>query len=105
MSLSHAKRLITKRTKAMIYVHLFGKQGDLKKIKKFCKDNNIYLIEDIAQTFGTSNQKYKAGTIGIVSCISFDPTKTISAPGSGGAIITNSYKIYNYIKNKISWKK
>lgn len=98
MSLESAKKFITKKTRALIYVHLFGKQGELNKIKKFCKIHKIHLIEDIAQTFAPVKDKLKAGSIGEVSCISFDPTKTISAPGSGGAILTDSKKIYNYIK-------
>ena len=98
MSLEKAKKKVSKKTKALIYVHLFGKQGNLNNIKKFCKDHKIYLIEDVAQTFGFSNLKKKAGTIGDLTCISFDPTKTISAPGSGGAILTDSNKKYNFIK-------
>ena len=98
MSLEYAEKFITKKTKALIYVHLFGKQGELDKIKKFCKVHQIHLIEDIAQTFGLAKNKVKAGSIGDVACVSFDPTKTISAPGSGGAILTDSKKIYNYIK-------
>jgi len=98
MSLNYAKKFITKKTKALIYVHLFGKKGNLEDIRKFCKINKIKLIEDIAQTFGSSKDLKKAGNIGDVACISFDPTKTISAPGSGGAILTDSKKIYNYIK-------
>ena len=98
MSIEYAKKIITKKTKALIYVHLFGQQGELKKIKNFCKVHKIYLIEDIAQTFGSSKDKLKAGSIGDIACISFDPTKTVSAPGSGGAILTDSKKTYNYIK-------
>lgn len=98
MSLNHAEKLITKKTKALIYVHLFGKQGPLEKLRKFCKINKIKLIEDIAQTFGSSKDLKKAGNIGEVACVSFDPTKTISAPGSGGAILTDSKKIFDHIK-------
>jgi dTDP-4-amino-4,6-dideoxygalactose transaminase len=98
MNLDYAKKYITKKTKAMIYVHLFGKQGELKKIKKFCNIHKIYLIEDIAQTFGSLKIKKKAGSIGDAACASFDPTKTISAPGSGGVVLTDSKKIYNRVK-------
>lgn len=98
MSFNNAKKLITKKTKALIYIHLFGKKGNLVKLKKFCKINKIKLIEDIAQTFGSSKDIKKAGNIGDVACVSFDPTKTISAPGSGGAILTDSQKIYNLVK-------
>jgi dTDP-4-amino-4,6-dideoxygalactose transaminase len=98
MNLIEAQKKITKKTKVLLYVHLFGKTGDLKYIRDFCDKNNLILIEDIAQTFSSSNHKTKAGTIGDLVCISFDPTKTISAPGSGGAVVTNSAKLYNFVK-------
>ena len=98
MNLIQAQKKITKKTKVLVYVHLFGKSGNLKEIKNFCKKNNLILIEDIAQTFSSSYNKTKAGTIGDFVCISFDPTKTVSAPGSGGAVLTNSAKAYNFIK-------
>ena len=98
MNLKEAQSKITKKTKVLIYVHLFGKSGNLKEIKNFCKKNNLILIEDIAQTFALSHNKKKAGMIGDLVCVSFDPTKTVSAPGSGGAILTNSVNAYNFIK-------
>lgn len=111
INLEEAQKKITNKTKVLVYVHLFGKTGNLIKIKKFCKENNLKLIEDIAQTFSFSKDQYKAGSIGDFSCISFDPTKTISAPGSGGAILTNNLKFYNLItkiryhgKNKKKFK-
>ena len=98
MNLKEAQNKITKKTKVLVYVHLFGKSGKLKEIKNFCKKNNLILIEDIAQTFALSDNRKKAGMIGDLVCVSFDPTKTVSAPGSGGAILTNSVKAYDFIK-------
>lgn len=97
INLEDAQKKITKKTKVLVYVHLFGKTGNLIEIKQFCKKNNLKLIEDIAQAFGFSQDQHKAGSIGDLSCISFDPTKTISAPGSGGAVLTNNRKFYDLI--------
>lgn len=98
LDLSDAKKKISGKTKALIFVHLFGKSGNLKKLQDFCKQYKIELIEDIAQALGSIYRNKKCGTIGRFGCISFDPTKTIAAPGSGGAIICNRKSDYNKIQ-------
>ena len=92
------KKRLQKKTKALIYVHLFGFVENQTELKKFCKKNKIYLIEDCAQAFGAIGKLGPAGSIGDIGCISFDPTKTLSAPGSGGMITTKSKSIYQKIK-------
>ena len=89
------KRLITKNTKAIIPVHLFGQCADMEEIMKIAKENNIYVIEDNAQAIGAefffSNGKIsKSGTIGDIGCTSFFPSKNLGCYGDGGAIFTNS---------------
>lgn len=98
LDLNDAKKKISKKTKALVFVHLFGKSGDLKKIKAFCKKYKLELIEDIAQSFGAEYKKIKVGTVGRFSCISFDPTKTIAAPGSAGAVVCKNKTDYKKIK-------
>ena len=98
LQIDNLQKLITKKTKALIYVHLFGFVENQKEIKSFCKKNKIYLIEDCAQAFGAIGKFGPVGSIGDVGCISFDPTKTLSAPGSGGMVITKSKSIYQRIK-------
>ena len=88
-------KLITKKTKAIIVVHLHGNIANMKKIKLLSK--KIPIIEDCAQSFGSSLNKKKAGTYGKVSCFSFYPTKNLSAIGDGGAIITNDKKIFSKV--------
>ena len=90
-------RAITKRTKAVMVVHLFGQPSNIIEIKKLCKNNNLSLIEDCAQSFGSKiNNKY-AGTFGNFAAFSFFPTKNLGCAGDGGMIITNSKKQMNII--------
>ena len=98
LNLNLAKEKITKKTKAMIFVHLFGNCADLYRLKKFSIDYKIPLIEDVAQAVGARFKGIKAGTIGKFGCFSFDPTKTLSAPGSGGMITTNSTRYAKFFK-------
>jgi dTDP-4-amino-4,6-dideoxygalactose transaminase len=70
------EKVITPRTKAIILVHLQGQSCDLDKIEKICKDNNIYLIEDCAQSHFSEYKGRRAGTVGIAGSFSFYPGKT-----------------------------
>ena len=91
-------RLISKKTKAIIPVHIYGQICDMNKIISISKKFKIPIIEDCAQAQGTKfNNKY-AGSFGEISCFSFYPTKNLSAVGDGGMILTNSKKIYKKIK-------
>ncbi len=88
---------ITKRTRGAIVVHMAGYPCDLKKIIKFCKQRKIKLIEDCAHALGSKVDKKHVGNFGISGCFSFYPTKQITT-GEGGALVTNSKKIYKKIK-------
>ena len=90
MDLNQIKKKFTSKTRAIIYVHLFGYQENISKLLKFIKKKNIYLIEDFAQAFGAKYKNSHAGSFGDISCTSFDPTKVLSAPGSGGMAFTNN---------------
>ena len=82
-------RLISKKTKAIIPVHIYGQICDMNKIISISKKFKIPIIEDCAQAQGTKfNNKY-AGSFGEISCFSFYPTKNLSAVGDGGMILTN----------------
>ena len=87
---------ISKKTKAIIIVHLHGNFANINAIKKVI-GKKILIIEDCAQSFGTKFKNKYAGTFGKVGCFSFYPTKNLSALGDGGAIITNDKKIYKKI--------
>jgi len=87
------ERLITKRTKAVLPVHLYGQPMDIVELKKICNKHKLFLIEDAAQAHGTKLDGKKVGTFGDVACYSFYPTKNLGAIGDGGAITTNNLKV------------
>ncbi len=84
------ERKITKKTKAIIPVHLYGQSVDIENIKKICRKHNLFLIEDCAQAQGTTFNGKKVGSFGDLGCFSFYPTKNLGAFGDGGAIVTNN---------------
>lgn len=81
---------ITKKTKAILPVHLYGNNSDIQQIKSICQINKLLLIEDAAQAHGSEYLGKKLGSFGNLGCFSFYPTKNLGALGDGGAIITNN---------------
>jgi dTDP-4-amino-4,6-dideoxygalactose transaminase len=98
MDLGKASEKISNRTKAIVYVHLFGQMGDTSKITQFAELNRLILIEDAAQTFGSSYGCTPGGATGLCSCLSFDPTKIVGAPGSGGIVLTDNIEIAETVR-------
>lgn len=86
---------ISKNTKAVIPVHLYGQSCNFNKINVIAKKNNLVVIEDCAQSTGATYQDIKCGALGSCGAFSFYPTKNLGAYGDGGAITTNSEEIYN----------
>ena len=89
---------ITKKTKAIIPVHLYGQSCDIEKITKIAKKYKLKVIEDCAQAQGAKFKNKFVGTFGEFGCFSFYPTKILGAYGDGGFILTNSFKFYSSIK-------
>lgn len=98
MDIDKVEEKITKKTKAVIPVHLFGQAVDMKKLIKVAKKHKIIVIEDACQAHGASSGNKKAGSIGNIGCFSFYPTKNLAAYGDGGAITTDSKQIYEKCK-------
>ena len=93
MNLNKADSLVSSKTKSLIFVHLFGQVGNPRDINDFTKSHDLILIEDAAQAFGATYGGSKAGSLGLLSCLSFDPTKVIGAPGSGGMVLTDNKEL------------
>jgi dTDP-4-amino-4,6-dideoxygalactose transaminase len=83
----------TKDTKGVLFVHLFGEPEDLSDIKSLCDANGAVLIEDCAQSYGST-----AGRVGLASAYSFFPAKNLGCLGDGGAVTTNSKDLADRIK-------
>lgn len=88
-----AAKKITKYTKAIMLVHLYGKMIDPHEITFFTNKYKIIAIEDAAQALGSSFSNIPAGNIGLASCFSFDPSKIINAFGTGGVVVTDNEDI------------
>ena len=84
LDLDKAESSITTRTKAMVFVPIYGAMRNPVTVEAFARDHEFALVEDAAQALGAKYRGRPAGSVGCVSCISFDPTKVLSAPGSGG---------------------
>ncbi|MEO8210125.1 MAG: DegT/DnrJ/EryC1/StrS family aminotransferase [bacterium] len=84
------KSLITKKTKAIIPVHLYGQSSEMDKIMEIANENNLKVIEDSAQSIGTQYKDgRKAGNIGHIGCYSFYPSKNLGCFGDGGLVTTD----------------
>lgn len=80
---------ITKKTKGIIPVDIFGQCADYDAIHAIAAKHNLFVIEDAAQSFGAEYKKQRACSFGDVSCTSFFPAKPLGCFGDGGAIFTN----------------
>jgi dTDP-4-amino-4,6-dideoxygalactose transaminase len=81
---------ITKKTKAVIAVHLFGQCAALAEIARICKEKNLVLIEDCAQCIGADYDGKRAGSWGDFGGFSFYPTKNLAAAGDAGLMTTKT---------------
>jgi len=93
---------ITKRTKAIMPVHLYGKVCDMEEILTLAEKYDLKIIEDCAQAHGARFSDKKAGSFGDVGAFSFYPTKNLGAIGDAGCITTNDENLYDrllYLRN------
>lgn len=101
------KKSITKKTKAIIIVHLYGHPCEMDEITKICKENNIYLIEDCAEAIGSKYKNKKVGSFGDIATFSFFGNKTITT-GEGGMLVSNNEKLikeaYHYKNQSVTEK-
>lgn len=92
------EKKITKKTKAIMPVHLFGQCADMDPILDFAKKYNLKVVEDAAQAIGAKYKDRKAGSMGNTGCFSFYPTKNLGAAGDGGMIVTNDQDLADKIR-------
>ena len=80
---------VTKKTKAIMPVHLYGQMADMDPIMKIATKHNLAVIEDAAQAIGAEYKGKRAGSIGHYGCFSFFPSKNLGCFGDGGMVVTN----------------
>lgn len=89
---------ITKKTKAILPVHLYGQMADMDPIMEIAEKRNLKVIEDACQAHGSTYKNKRSGSIGHVGCFSFYPGKNLGAYGDAGAITTNDPEIAEKIQ-------
>ena len=97
IDLNDLKRKISKKSKAIIPVHLYGHPSDLDELNEIASQNSLSIIEDACQSLGSIYNKKQTGTFGIMGCFSMYASKVLTA-GEGGAIVTNEDKLADTLK-------
>jgi len=107
INMEAVERAITPKTKAIIPVHLFGQCVDMEKLLHIAKKYNLHIVEDTCQAIGadytfSDGRVQKAGTMGIMGCTSFFPSKNLGCYGDGGAIFTNDDAIAHKLRGIVN---
>lgn len=89
---------ITRKTRAILPVHLYGQCVDMDPVLDLAQKNNLVVIEDAAQAIGSEYKGRRAGSMGDYGCFSFFPTKNLGGFGDGGMVTMNSEELYEQIK-------
>jgi dTDP-4-amino-4,6-dideoxygalactose transaminase len=89
---------ITKKTKAILPVHLFGQAADMDDIRNLAQKYGLKVVEDCAQSFGARYKGKKTGCLGDASCLSFFPSKILGAYGDGGMVMTGEKNIADMVE-------
>src|SRR3989338_3182285 len=97
MDVSKIEKVITKKTKAILLVHLYGHPADMDPIMRIAKKHKLKVIEDCAQAHGALYKDKKIGSFGDAACFSFYPTKNLGAFGDAGMVVTNSEEVRDKI--------
>jgi len=92
------EKAITKRTKALLPVHLTGRPADMDSMMSIARKHGLKVVEDCAQAVGAEYKGRKVGSLGDIGCFSFHPLKTLNACGDGGAIVTNWPQAFQRVK-------
>lgn len=90
--------VITKKTKAILPVYLYGFPAEISKIKKLCRRYGLLYLGDCAQAHGAKYQGKIIGSSEDIACFSFMPAKNLGAYGDAGCVVTNSKKIFETVK-------
>lgn len=100
MDTEKLEKAITRKTKAILPVHLYGIPASMDKINLIAKKHNLFVVEDACQAHGASIKGKKCGSFGDIAAFSFYPGKNLGAAGDGGAVVTNDKNLAETI-NKL----
>jgi len=89
---------VTEKTRAIVPVHLFGQVAEMDPIMDIAGKHDLYVIEDAAQSIGSTHKGRKAGSIGTVGCFSFFPSKNLGGFGDGGMIVTQDAELADRLR-------
>ncbi|MDD4202300.1 MAG: DegT/DnrJ/EryC1/StrS family aminotransferase, partial [Candidatus Omnitrophica bacterium] len=98
MDIKKMEKLITKKTKAILPVHLYGQSIDMTSVNGIAKKHKLKVIEDACQAMGAKYKNKMVGNLGDVAAFSFFPTKNLGGFGDGGILTTNDKSIYDTSK-------
>lgn len=98
LDVEQVARNITKRTKAVIPVHLYGHPANMEAVLDLGRTYDLKIIEDNAQGFGASYNGRKTGSLGHVGCLSFFPSKNLGGYGDGGMVVTNDARLAERVR-------
>jgi dTDP-4-amino-4,6-dideoxygalactose transaminase len=98
-----AARRVTRRTRCIIPVHLFGQVADMAPLRALAAANGLHVLEDAAQAHGATRvgpggERWRAGSIAAIAAFSFYPTKNLGALGEGGAITTRDGELAERVR-------
>lgn len=93
IDVNKVERAITRKTKAILPVHLYGHPADMDALMEIARAHNLFVIEDTAQAHGAKYKGRTCGTIGDAGCFSFYPGKNLGAYGDGGAVVTRDSRL------------
>ncbi|MFA7252964.1 MAG: lipopolysaccharide biosynthesis protein RfbH [Patescibacteria group bacterium] len=96
------EKALSKKTKAVMIAHTLGNPFNIKSVKKFCRENNLWLIEDNCDALGSEYAGKKTGTFGDIATLSFYPAHHITT-AEGGAVITNNAKLSKILVSIRDW--
>lgn len=93
------ERAVTKRTKVIMPVHLFGQCAEMERINEVAAAHEIAVVEDAAQAIGAEYKGRRAGNLGLIGCFSFYPSKNLGGAGDGGLLTTGDPEIAQRLRD------
>jgi dTDP-4-amino-4,6-dideoxygalactose transaminase len=103
MDVSQIEAAITKRTKVILPVHIYGQAADMDPILEIANKHNLIVVEDAAQAHGAKYKGRPVGSIGHLGCFSFYPGKNLGAYGEGGIVVTNNADYDHKVRMLRDW--